>query len=52
MQTCWKYGNKLQVIKDRPYHYVECGLNNVYLYGSTQFLKERGLRHRGSQYHI
>ena len=44
MQTCWKCGNKLQVIKDRPYHYVECGLNNVYLYGSTQYLKERGLK--------
>jgi len=37
MQTCWKCGNKLQVIKDKPYHYVECGLNNVYLYGITQY---------------
>ncbi len=37
MQTCWNCEGKLQVIKDKSYHYVECGLDNVYLYGIIQY---------------
>jgi len=37
MKTCWKCGGELQVIKDKPYHYTESGLDNIYLYGIMQF---------------
>lgn len=37
MDTCWKCENKLEVIKDKPYHYTECGLNNIYLQGILQY---------------
>src|SRR4030042_5002945 len=37
MKTCWKCGGELQVIKDKPYHYKESGLDNIYLYGIIQY---------------
>lgn len=37
MKTCWECGGELQVIKDKPYHYRESGLDNVYLYGVIQY---------------
>ncbi len=36
MDTCYACGAKLQVIKDKPYHYTECGLE-VLLYGVIQY---------------
>jgi transcriptional regulator with XRE-family HTH domain len=37
MKTCWKCGGGLQVIRDKPYHYTESGLDNIYLYGIIQY---------------
>lgn len=37
MQTCWECGSNLQIIRGEPYHYVECGLDNVYLHGINQY---------------
>ena len=37
MDTCWKCNNKLQIIKNKAYHYTECGLNNIYLQGIIQY---------------
>ena len=37
MKTCWECGAELQVIKDKPYHYIESGLDNVNLYGIIQY---------------
>jgi len=36
MNICYHCGGKIKVIKDKPYHYDECGMN-VVLYGITQF---------------
>lgn len=37
METCWKCGNRMELIKDKTYHYTESGLNNVYLTGIIQY---------------
>lgn len=37
MKTCWMCGGEVQTIKDKPYHYTESGLDNVYLYGIIQY---------------
>jgi transcriptional regulator with XRE-family HTH domain len=37
MKTCWRCEGELQVIKDKPYHYKESGLDNIYLYGIIQY---------------
>jgi ssDNA-binding Zn-finger/Zn-ribbon topoisomerase 1 len=37
MQTCGECGSNLQIIRGEPYHYVGCGLNNVYLHGINQY---------------
>ena len=37
MEFCWVCGGKLEIIRDRSYHYRECGLDNVYLYGIIQY---------------
>jgi putative zinc finger/helix-turn-helix YgiT family protein len=37
MEACWQCGSRVSVIKDKPYHYTECGLDNVYLYGVNQY---------------
>jgi putative transcriptional regulator len=46
MEKCWKCDTKLKVIKDKPYHYTECGLDNIYLHGIIQYecskCRERG----------
>lgn len=36
MEQCYACGNTLEVIKDKPYEYTECGLN-VLLLGITQY---------------
>lgn len=37
MEICQSCGEKLQIIKDKPYHYDESGLN-VVLHGITQYV--------------
>jgi len=37
MDTCWKCGKKLKIIKTKSYHYTESGLNNIYLHGILQY---------------
>jgi len=37
MDRCWKCGQEMALIKDKPYHYTESGLNNVYLLGVIQY---------------
>lgn len=37
MKKCWVCGKDLEVIKDKPYHYKESGLDNVYLHGIIQY---------------
>ncbi|MCX5834978.1 MAG: type II toxin-antitoxin system MqsA family antitoxin [Deltaproteobacteria bacterium] len=37
MKTCWECGEEINIIKDRPYHYTESGLDNIYLHGVTQY---------------
>jgi len=37
MNFCWECGSTLTIIKDKPYHYTECGLENVYLHGIIQY---------------
>jgi len=37
MQTCLECGRTVKIIKDEPYHYKASGLDNVYVYGLTQF---------------
>jgi putative zinc finger/helix-turn-helix YgiT family protein len=32
MDTCWKCGHEMALIKDEPYHCRESGLDNVFLY--------------------
>lgn len=36
MEQCYACGNALEVIRDKPYEYTECGLN-VLLLGITQY---------------
>lgn len=36
-KTCFQCGGKLQVIKNKPYHYTESGLDNTVLYGINQY---------------
>jgi putative zinc finger/helix-turn-helix YgiT family protein len=36
MDTCWKCGHDIKLIKSEPYHYTESGLDNVFLYGIVQ----------------
>lgn len=36
MESCYSCGAKIEVIKDKPYHFDECGLN-VVLHGITQY---------------
>ncbi|OKY76495.1 MAG: hypothetical protein BM485_04495 [Desulfobulbaceae bacterium DB1] len=36
MNKCYSCGGELKVIKDKPYHYEECGLD-VVLHGITQY---------------
>lgn len=36
MESCYSCGKKIEVIKDEPYHYDECGLD-VVLHGITQY---------------
>lgn len=33
MDTCWKCGHEMTLIKSKPYHYTESGLDNIFLYG-------------------
>lgn len=35
--NCWECGTELKVIHGKPYHYTECGLPNVHLYGIVQY---------------
>jgi len=35
--NCTECGKHIEPIKDRPYHFTECGLPNVYIYGITQY---------------
>ena len=37
MKKCWVCGGDLEAIKDKPYHYKESGLDNVYLHGIIQY---------------
>ncbi|MEA3546845.1 MAG: type II toxin-antitoxin system MqsA family antitoxin [Thermodesulfobacteriota bacterium] len=37
MNKCYSCGENIQVIKDKPYHYTECGLD-VVLCGITQYV--------------
>ena len=37
MKKCWVCGKDLEAIKDQPYQYKECGLDNVYLHGIIQY---------------
>lgn len=37
LKTCWACGGELEVIKNEPYHYIESGLDNVWLYGINQY---------------
>lgn len=37
METCYTCGKNLKVVKDKPYHYAECGLD-VTLLGITQYI--------------
>lgn len=37
MDNCYVCGNNLKVVKDKPYHYDECGLD-VILLGITQYV--------------
>lgn len=37
MKTCWACGGRLRVIKGQPYHYIESGLDNVWLHGINQY---------------
>lgn len=34
---CIQCGRVIEAIKNRQYHYTECGLPNVYIYGITQY---------------
>ena len=36
MDQCWKCGHAVTVIKSEPYHYTECDLDNIFLYGIVQ----------------
>jgi putative transcriptional regulator len=37
MGKCWNCGKVVSVVKDRPYHYKESGLDYVYLIGVLQY---------------
>lgn len=37
MNTCIHCKEECQVIKGKPYHYTECGLDNVYIHGVNQY---------------
>lgn len=37
MDKCWKCRNDMEIIRNEPYHYTECGLENVYLFGIVQY---------------
>jgi putative zinc finger/helix-turn-helix YgiT family protein len=37
METCYHCGAALQAIKDEPYHYTACGLDDVFIYGVTKY---------------
>jgi putative zinc finger/helix-turn-helix YgiT family protein len=36
MDSCWKCGHDVALIKSEPYHYTDSGLDNVFLYGIVQ----------------
>lgn len=37
MDRCYECDNVLEVIKDRPYHYKESGLDNIWIIGLLQY---------------
>jgi len=34
---CYECNEQMTIIKDQVYHYTGCGLDNVYIYGMTQY---------------
>lgn len=34
---CYECNEQMTIIKDMPYHYTDCGLDNIYIYGMPQY---------------